>query len=279
MKKKGGENSNNKPQQGQDGDDHFGFANSVWSMAAAISSSKHALRDSVIFDSGCSEPLTYDRTRFIGEIIPANSWIKTPNGDMKIEGYDTMQVVEQLNGKDVKMTFKRTAYVPATDVTLVSVSKLIKEGYDRDMHSKTLVHKSSGRQICQIIEKYGVFLLEFNPVAEEELIANSMQPSDKTMTKATPWIWHLRMGHCRPAVIDRLRKIEGIEVTKNENAPKTINCQMCAVSKMHKLVQRSSTAKATKPFQVIHFDLTIEKKAFDDTSCIAHFTDEFTSFN
>jgi hypothetical protein len=50
---------------------------------------------------------------------------------------------------------------------------------------------------------------------------------------------------------------------------------------MHRLVQKTPAGRATKSYEVLHFDITIFKKGsgFDGTSCIAHFTDEFTSFN
>jgi hypothetical protein len=48
---------------------------------------------------------------------------------------------------------------------------------------------------------------------------------------------------------------------------------------MHRLIQRTSSAKAIKFFQILHFDLIICNKAFDDTTCIAHFIDELIFFN
>ncbi len=47
---------------------------------------------------------------------------------------------------------------------------------------------------------------------------------------------------------------------------------------MHRIVQKFFTTKAIKSFQILHFDLTIDNQTFDDTICIAHFTDEFTSY-
>ncbi len=60
---------------------------------------------------------------------------------MNLEDYGTMQVLGKLNDGDkiIKMKFVNTAYVLTTCMTLVSSTKLIKEGYDRDMHAKTLV--------------------------------------------------------------------------------------------------------------------------------------------
>jgi hypothetical protein len=48
---------------------------------------------------------------------------------------------------------------------------------------------------------------------------------------------------------------------------------------MHRLIQRKSSAKAIKIFQILHFDLIICNKAFDETTCIAHFIDELIFYN
>jgi hypothetical protein len=135
---------------------NFSFANTV--LRESISLSK-----SVIYDSGCSDPLTYDKDRFLGEIKPASDWIKTSNDRMKVEGYGTMQVLGKSENKIIKMKFANIAYVLITTMTLVSFIKLIKEGYDRDMHTKTFVHVATGKKVCDIKEHFGVMTLEFNP--------------------------------------------------------------------------------------------------------------------
>ena len=79
-------------------------------------------------------------------------------------------------------------------------------------------------------------------------------------------------------MIEKLKHIESVEMLRDD-APKSVECIICVVSKMHQIINRNSTSRATKPFQILHFDLTITDVGFDDTRCIAHFTDEFTSFN
>lgn len=79
-------------------------------------------------------------------------------------------------------------------------------------------------------------------------------------------------------MIEKLRHIEGVEVLRGD-APKSVECTTCAVSKMHQIINKNPTGRATKPFQVLHFDLTITDVGFDGTECITHFIDEFTSFN
>jgi hypothetical protein len=75
-----------------------------------------------------------------------------------------MMVQDKLGDKIIKMKFDNTAYVSTTNMTLVSSVKLIKQGYDRDMHTKTLVNIAIDQKVCDIEEKFGVMLLEYNPI-------------------------------------------------------------------------------------------------------------------
>jgi hypothetical protein len=98
------------------------------------------------------------------------------------------------------------------------------------------------------------------------------------MVKAISWQWHQRLGHCRSQVIDHLSKewVSNID----DSASKTVKCEICAVSKMHRLVQKQSAARAIKLYEMLHFDLIIyEIRRFDEIICIAHFTDEFTHYS
>jgi hypothetical protein len=86
---------------------------------------------------------------------------------MKVKDYDTMQVLEKLRDEDkiIKMKFANTAYVLITSMTLVSSIKLIKEGYDRDMHTKSFVHVATEKKVCDIEKHFEVMTLEYNPIS------------------------------------------------------------------------------------------------------------------
>ncbi len=68
---------------------------------------------------------------------------------------------------------------------------------------------------------------------------------------------------------------------KRDESSKTVDCETCAVSKMHRLMQKIPAERTTKSYEILHFDIIIFKKRsdFDETFCIVHFIDEFTSFN
>jgi hypothetical protein len=115
-------------------------------------------------------------------------------------------------------------------------------------------------------------LLEYNLISDQQM-TNSIQLSKNIMIKAISWQWHQRLEHCRSQMIDHLSKEW---ITSDDAASKTIKCETCAVFKMHRLVQKQSSARAIKLYEMLHFDLIIyEIRRFDEIICIAHFTDEF----
>jgi hypothetical protein len=54
---------------------------------------------------------------------------------------------------------------------------------------------------------------------------------------------------------------------------------MCTITKMHRFIQRTSSTKTIKFFQILHFDLIICNKMFNETTCITHFINELIFYN
>jgi hypothetical protein len=245
----------------------------------------HLLYKSVIYDSECSDLFTYDQDRFVDELRSADKRVKIFNELMNVVDYETMIVNDKLSNKIVKLKFANTIWISSTDVILISFTRLIIEEHDRDSHINTLMHMKMNTKVCEISMQYNVLLLKFNLISQEDLNkhANSIQSRKFTVTKATSWFWHLRLNHCRSEMIHQLKKIDDIEMIKEneDKSSKTMKCETCAVSKMHRLMQKILAERATKSYEILHFDTIIFKKRFDfdETSCIAHFIDEFTSFN
>jgi hypothetical protein len=110
-----------------------------------------------------------------------------------------MQVLEKSGNKIIKMKFANIAYVLITTMTLVSFIKLIKEEYDRDMHTKTLVHVATEKKICDIEEHFGVMILEYNVINESTATVKKtaskinevlidQAPKEKEMEKTSQFI-------------------------------------------------------------------------------------------
>jgi hypothetical protein len=213
--------------------------------------------------------------RVVNEITFVHELIDIFNDSMMIEKYEIMLVTNHINDKIRRMFFENIAYVSFIHVILMFVTRFKKQDFVWDMYKKTLMIKSIDVMICDIKKKHDLSLLKYRFV---EKFVNSIQSHKKTLTKSISWNWHLRLEHCRSKMINQFKKIDEIEVTQ-ENASKIVHCDTCAMSKMHRLIQRTSSKKAIKSFQILHFDLIICNKTFDDMTCIVHFIDELIFFS
>ncbi len=194
---------------------------------------------------------------------------------MMIERYDIMFMTNHINDKNRRMFFENIAYVSFIDVILMFVTRFKKQDFVWNMYKNALMIKSIEIMISDIEKKHDLFLLKYRFV---EKSVNAVQSHKKILAKTIFWNWHLRLKHCRSEMINQLKKIDEIEITQKD-ASKIVQCDTCAISKMHRLIQRTSSAKAIKSFQILHFDLIIFNKIFDETTCIAHFIDELIFFN
>jgi hypothetical protein len=230
---------------------------------------------SVIYDLNCNDSFIYDLNQFVNEITFAHELIDIFNDSMMIERYEIMLVTNHINDKNRRMFFENIVYVSFIDVILMFVTRLKKQNFVWNMYKKTLMIKSIDVMICDIEKKHDLFLLKYRFV---EKFVNAIQSHKKILTKTILWNWHLRLKHCRSEMINQLKKINEIEITQ-KNASKIVQCNTCAISKMHRLIQRTSSTRTIKSFQILHFNLIICNKTFDDTTCIAHFIDELIFFN
>ncbi len=230
---------------------------------------------SVIYNWNCNDSFIYDLNRFVNKITLAHELIDTFNDSMMIEKYEIMFVTNHINDKNRRMFFENIAYVSFIDVILMFVTRFKKQDFVWDMYKKVLMNKSIDAMICDIEKKHDLSFLKYQSI---EKFVNSIQSHKKILTKTISWNWHLRLKHCRSKMINQFKKIEKIEVTQ-ENASKIVQCDTCAISKMHRLIQRTSSARTIKIFQILHFDLIICNKAFDETTCIAHFINELIFYN
>ncbi len=198
----------------------------------------------VIYDSNCNDSFTYDLNRFVNEITFVHELIDIFNDSMMIEKYEIMLVTNHINDKNWRMFFENIAYVSFIDVILMFVTRFKKQDFVWNMYKKTLMIKSIDVMIWDIKKKHDLFLLKYRFI---EKFVNSIQSHKKTLTKLISWNWHLRLKHCRSKMINQFKKIDEIEMIQ-ENASKIVHCDTCAISKMHRLIQRTSSVKAIKFF-------------------------------
>jgi hypothetical protein len=205
----------------------------------------------------------------------AHEMIDTSNDFMLIEEYEIMLVINRINENNRRMFFDNIVYVSFIDVILMFVTRFKKQDFVWNMYKKTLIIKLIDVMIYDIEKKHDLLFLKYRFV---EKFVNAVQFHKKILAKTILWNWHLRLKHSRSKLINQLKKIDKIEITQ-KNASKIVHCDTCAISKMHRLIQWTSSAKVIKSFQILHFDLIICNKTFDETTCVAHFIDELIFLN
>jgi hypothetical protein len=163
---------------------------------------------------------------------------------MLIEKYETMLVINRINEKNSRMFFDNIIYVSFIDVILMFVNRFKKQNFVWNMYKKTLMIKLIDVMICDIEKKHDLFFLKYRLV---EKFVNAVQSHKKILTKTTFWNWHLRLKHCRSKMINQSKKIDEIEIIQ-KNISKIVQCDTCTISKMHRLIQRTSSTKTIKFF-------------------------------
>jgi hypothetical protein len=230
---------------------------------------------SVFYDFDCNDSFIYDLNRFVNKITSAHKMIDTLNDFMLIEEYEIMFIINRINEKNRRMFFDNIVYVSFIDVILMFVTRFKKQDFVWNMYKKTLMNKSIDAMICDIEKKHDLLFLKYWSI---EKFVNAVQSRKNILTKTISWNWHLRLKYCRSKMINQFKKINKIEITQ-ENASKIVQYDTCAISKMHRLFQRTSSTRTIKIFQILHFDLIICNKTFNEITCITHFIDELIFYN
>ena len=115
-----------------------------------------------------------------------------------------------------------------------------------------------------MIEVNGHWYLKWDPVTAFSSFASSKTP--RTNQGNTASRWHKVLAHAGPEAIKRLEEhTDGARVEDPEEAPKTIDCESCSVSKAKHLISRrtGNEEPAMKPFERVAFDLIPMEEACD----------------
>ncbi|KAA6408841.1 MAG: hypothetical protein FRX48_07185 [Lasallia pustulata] len=234
---------------------------------------KNLLKNSIQYDPCSTYHLTWDRSRFINNIWPEFEWISSPGGNLLIEGCGTMLVKAHLNGKNVDLKFPNTAYTPTSNCTLIAGMKLKREEYHWDMSIDKVTYK--GTPIFDVDKHFGMPVVKYRPIRHVAAYVNYVGPrSANSVPRATSWVFHQRLCHYQPEVIKQLVKCGDIELLEDKDSPKMVQCQTCAMLKMHQFILKILSQRATRLFKRLCMDLIILGVAWDGTTYIAHFYDE-----
>jgi len=245
----------------------------------------YELRDSFILDSGATGHICNNRARFI-EYQPATEVQEVKIGDTyaTIAGYGmAVAYMERPDGTIARVRFAETAHVPGFHTSCISVKRLKQRGVYWNTYTNMLEHDR--QPIYRVQDLHHQFVLEFNEVKVRNLyhpelncfLTHRHSALPRTDSVATADIWHQRFGHCGPRVLEEIgNALTGVKL----KGPSTCECEVCAVSKMHKIVSRRPRDRATIPFQKVHWDLIYhEEEGWNKEWYTSHFQDDCTRFH
>jgi transposase InsO family protein len=118
-------------------------------------------------------------------------------------------------------------------------------------------------------------VLKYTLIETASFAARSAQP--RPDSSATANQWHQRLSHVGPDVLEYLSApVAGARLT---DGPSTIQCEACNTGKMHKMVFRRATPRATTPLERVHLDLIQMTEGFNGDKWVLYFLDDVTRMN
>jgi transposase InsO family protein len=235
----------------------------------------YALHDSFILDSASTIHVCNNRERF-QSLRPAteNDHLIAGASRVPIEGFGLIEItLKRTPTSTRKIKLAEVALVPSFHTNIVSMDRLMQRNVHWNTERQELRYKSD---VFGIVEKkHGQWVLEYSPIETASFAARSAQPQPDS--SATAGQWHQRLGHVGPDVLEHLSApVTGVKLT---DGPSTIQCEACSTGKMHKVVSRRATPRATTPFERVHFDLIQMTEGFNGDKWILHFLDDATRMN
>ena len=245
----------------------FASASTFSSVYVASNSTyEYTLRHSFILDSGASVHVCNDRSQFRNiraaepeECLVAGSSI------IQIEAFGSIDItLEGPSGPRI-IELKDTALIVSFHTSVVSLNRFIAKNVHWNTEREALTYK--GELFCKVKKRHDQWLLEYDPVVESVFTAQSALPRpDK---EGSTDLWHRRLGHIGPAAVEHLP--EAVIGVKLLRGPKTIECEVCSLSKAHQQISRRPTERVLKPYQKVHLDLIEFNRGYNEDRWAIHF--------
>lgn len=132
-------------------------------------------------------------------------------------------------GKGITIRLQDALYVPGMHTNIVSTKIMKKAGFLWDTRDDTVYRRTSGEVIAQLWEVEDQYAIS-SITAPTVMAVN--RPLDNPQ-KGDAELWHRRLGHPGPDAMEKLTK-EAFGVAMR--GPSTFECDICAVSKIRRMV-------------------------------------------
>jgi hypothetical protein len=229
----------------------------------------YPLYNSWIFDSGSPNHIANQKERLQSLIYldqpeqilcgDTSAWI-TAYGEADIQ-------VQTLQGAKV-FHLTRVALIEGFHVNIVSHKRIRLAGYSWDDINLTI--KQDQKVICSMEEKYGQYVLDYQP--KQAVFASSKGP--RPIREADAKGWHLRCGHIGKEALEKLISAAyGVKI----QGQLTLECEDCIQAKAKEHVsRRPSNQRSPRPFWRISIDLFEQVQSMTNMARALVIQDEYS---
>ena len=192
-----------------------------------------------------------------------DSWRDLAEGDytMRVGTGDAVSAravgVSSLNFlNNCYLLLNNVLFIPGFRRNLISVSKLLDDGFSISFNNNLVVISRNGLTICTGNSENNLYVLR--PLTHNSLLNTEMFKVEKPKTKRQKishddtYLWHLRLGHINLDRIDRLIKSGALNQLKLGTLP---ICESCLEGKMTKRPFSGKGLRANQPLELIHSDV------------------------
>jgi transposase InsO family protein len=203
-----------------------------------------------ILDSGCSNHITPDSSKFI-----TYEKLNTPVAFTFANGQKANAVARgdiQLQVGNLQITLKSVLHVPASKVNLLSINKIQSTGAQIQFSEDVCKVYKNSQLLFQAECRNGLYTIT-------DTSESSNQTALFSKPTETAQLWHQRFGHLSYkglAQLVRNQMVSGIHVTADEfeQAGKKV-CQFCVQAKQARLPFPTSQSTTKNPMELVHMDV------------------------
>lgn len=193
-------------------------------MTAALTTPKavYSLKDSFILDSAATGHVCNDRPRMINlRDATENDQVYAGNILIPIEAFESVMINVSTPTATGKVNLANVALISSFHTNIVALSKFVDKDITWNVDAGELTAKSTGKTFCFVERKHSHYVLEYQPISASAPATFASSSAAPRADKAgDEMLWHRRMGHPGPAVMEHLNKsVIGITL-KNRDLPR-----------------------------------------------------------
>src|SRR4029078_5287093 len=205
-------------------------------------------------DSGATQHMSGDRDAFIEyEGIPAKAVYMGDNNKQDAVGQGSVKMVLGVSGRQVNAKFTNVLYVPNLKSNLISVSRLIKDGFNVQFGAGGCDILKNGAVVAQGVSENRLYRL-CGRIVYYDRACLAQNASTKALNNAD--LWHRRLGHLSESGINTLLSSDAVHGLELSNAVKLSQCEGCVYGKHSRQpFPTASLSRATAPLELVHTDV------------------------